>query len=65
MLPLMATGFGAPESVTLKSALETTFAISVPVLLTAVASPPPLTLAMFVSVAGADCDTVAFSVIDG
>ena len=65
MLPLMATGLGEPESVTLKSALETTFAMSVAVSLRGLTSPPPLTVAVLVRVAGADWETRAFRVIDG
>jgi hypothetical protein len=61
----MATGLGEPESVTLKSAPETTFAMSVAVLLRGLTSPPPLTVAVLVRVAGADCETKAFTVIDG
>jgi hypothetical protein len=65
MLPLMATGLGAPESVTLTSALDPTAAVSVAVSLRRFASPPPATVAMLVMVAGADWETKAFRVIEG
>jgi hypothetical protein len=63
IVPLVATGFGEPASVTLKSALEVTDATSVAVSLKGLTSPPPLTVAVFVSVAGADGEMVAVIVI--
>ena len=65
MLPLVATGFGEPESVTARSALDPTAAVSVAVSLNRFASPPPATVAAFISVAGADCATNALRVIEG
>src|SRR5580704_5551278 len=49
-----ATGFGVALSVTFISALEATVATFVAVSLRRLASPPPLIVAVFVSVAGAD-----------
>jgi hypothetical protein len=60
-----ATGFGDALLVTLKSAVETTLAMSVAVSLRKFASPPPATTAVLVKVAGAAGDTMAFTVIDG
>src|SRR5215467_859948 len=65
MLPPLATGLGDAASVTDISALEPTIATSVAESLVRSASPPPLIVAMFVKVAGADCATRAFSVIAG
>jgi len=65
MLDPLATGFGDAASVTAISALETTLATSVEVSFSRFASPPPEIAAMFVNVAGADCETRAFSVITG
>ncbi len=64
MLPA-ATGLGEPASVTLKSALDRTFAVSVDVFLKGSIAPPPLTTAVLISVAGAVCKTFAVMVIDG
>jgi hypothetical protein len=60
-----ATGFGDALLVTLKSAVETTLAMSVAVSFKRFASPPPPTTAVLTTVDGADCETLAFSVIDG
>src|SRR5215831_8724559 len=65
IVPLVATGLGEPESVTAMSALEPALAVSVAVSLSRLASPPPAMFAIFVRVAGADCETSALSVIDG
>jgi hypothetical protein len=65
MLAPAATGFGDPALVALMSALEITFATSVAMSLRRLLSPPPPTTAVFVTVAGADCDTLAFSVMKG
>ena len=65
MLLPAATGFGAPASVTLMSALDTTFATSVAVSFAKLISPPPPTTAVFVTVAGAVCVTLTLIVIDG
>ena len=60
-----ATGFGVSASVTLMSAVEPTFAVSVAVSFSRFASFPPPTSAVFVKVTEADCDTLALSVIEG
>src|ERR1700722_8783309 len=65
MLFPAATGFGDPLSVTVISALEPTLATSVAISFNRLASPPPPTIAVFVNVAGDDCDTRAFIVIEG
>ncbi len=65
MLEPAVTGFGAPASVTLMSALDTTLAVSVAMSLSRFASPPPPTTAVLVTVTGADCMTFALIVIDG
>ncbi len=65
MLPFAATGLGVPASVTAMSELEPTVAVSVAVSFRRFASPPPATVAVLTKVAGEDCDTRAFSVIDG
>ena len=54
IVPFVATGLGEPTSVTDRSALEITVATSVEVSFSGVTSPPPLTVAVFVRVAGAD-----------
>jgi hypothetical protein len=63
--PPTTTGSGEAESVTLRSALETTAATSVALSFARFSSPPPLTYAVFVSVEGAVCKTFAFTVSDG
>jgi hypothetical protein len=65
ILPPAATGFGDPVLVTLMSALETTLATSVALSFARFTSPPPLTSAVFVTVDGAVCATLALSVIEG
>ncbi len=65
LAPAATVGLGEPASVTLMSALEITLAVSVAVSFSRFASPPPPTTAVFVTVAGADCSTLALSVIDG
>jgi hypothetical protein len=65
MLLPAATGFGDPESVTLMSALDTTFATSVALSFARLISPPPPTIAVLVTVDGADCATLALIVIEG
>jgi hypothetical protein len=65
MLLPAATGFGDPLSVTCISALEPTIATSVAISFSRLASPPPPTVAVFVNIAGDDCDTRAFMVIEG
>ena len=65
MFPLAATGFGEAAAVTARSALEPTAAVSVAVSLRRLASPPPETVAIFVIVAGAACETSAVNAIEG
>ena len=65
MLLPAATGFGDAVLAMLKSALETTFATSVAVSLERFISPPPPTIAVFVTVEGAVCNTLAVTVIEG
>lgn len=60
-----ATGIGEAASVTEMSALEITVAMSVARSFRRLASFPPLIVAVFVSVAGADWDTLRFNAIDG
>src|ERR1700722_1014560 len=60
-----ATGLGEPASVTAISALEPTLAVSVARSLSRFASPPPPTVAVLVTVAGAVGSTLTFSVIGG
>jgi hypothetical protein len=60
-----ATGFGDPAFVTLKSALDTTLATSVALSFARLISPPPPTSAVFVTVEGAACVTLALTVIEG
>ena len=49
----------------LRSALETTAATFVAVSFERLTSPPPLTVAMLVTVEGAVCNTLALMVIEG
>src|SRR5579863_4579265 len=65
MFPPLATGSGDAASVTDMSAVEMTAAVSIAVSLVRSASPPPSMVAMFVNVAGADCETRAFRVMAG
>ena len=65
MLPPAATGFGVPTFVTLMSVLETTVAMSVALSFARLISPPPPTIAVLVTVAGADCVTFALTMIEG
>jgi hypothetical protein len=65
MLLPAATGFGDPVSVTLISADETTVATSVALSFARLISPPPLTNAVLVTVAGAVCATFTLIVIEG
>ena len=59
MLLPAATGSGDAALVTLRSALEPILAMSVAVSFARLTSPPPLTSALFVTVAGALCATLA------
>ena len=65
ILPLVATGLGDPESVTLISAVERTDATSVALSLSGLTSLPPLTVAVFVRVAGAEGEIVEVTVMAG
>jgi hypothetical protein len=63
MLLPAATGSGEAALLTLRSAMEITAAASVEVSLLRLISPPPLTKAVFVKVAGAVWATLRFTVI--
>ena len=65
MLLPAATGSGEAALLTLRSEIETTVAISVAVSLVRLISPPPLTRAVFVRLAGAVWPTLRFTVIAG
>ena len=65
MLLPAATGFGDAALVTLRSAVENTFAMSIAVSFARLVSPPPPTVAMLVTMEGAVCATLALMVIDG
>jgi hypothetical protein len=65
MLPPAATGSGEAALAMLRSALETTAATFVAVSFERLTSPPPLTVAMLVTVEGAVCNTLALMVIEG
>ena len=60
-----ATGLGDAASVTDISALDPTAAVSVARSFNRFASLPPPIVALFVKVAGADCETATVIVIDG
>jgi hypothetical protein len=60
-----ATGLGDAALVTLRSALETTLAVFVAVSFVRLISPPPLTVAVLVTVEGAVCSTLTLMTIDG
>src|ERR1700722_11580856 len=65
MAPPAATGLGDPLSVTPRSALEITVATLVATSFVRLISLPPLTIAVFVKVDGADWETLAAIAIDG
>jgi len=64
-VPPDVTGSGDAASLTLRSALDTTVATSVAVSFEIFSSPPPLTTAVLVTVAGAVCKTFATTLSDG
>jgi hypothetical protein len=65
MLLPAVTGFGDAALVTLKSALDTTLATLAAVSFERLISPPPLTVAVLVTVEGAVWATLALMVIEG